>query len=1016
MGALVHLNRIFLVFILFTLVRAPFASAATIAFVQAANNYNGLTATFATPTTKGNSIICIFSPSATGETSTLSLADDAAGGSNYYSLAVRSKGSGFDYQEAILYSLQAKPASNVTMTTDVSATLGCYEFSNIGAYDPAVSIGSGFQTLLTSGVGSLGPINVSTNNELIITTAITSGTQTTPAGFTPLDGGDRVNFKIVNAGSMTIPFQQTNNSYDLFQAGVAGFIAKDAACSSPLGVPGQFHYDTVSNKLYLCNGATWIPMTGNGGTVSACTAPDTGKFYYTGSTYAFCNGTNWLDMKGYAANTCSASLSKHLTFDPNLNAAKFCNGTNWYGVTPAFSTPSAWPSVYDDMSGGTAVTTYTSAHVAGHTLIAYVNPYNNGNWSGTSALSLSDTAGNTWWGLPPVYDGSGNYTQMFYASNINASSGNTITATDPLNNLKGMNITISEFDGLPASNPLDVVSNASGATNGTSNISVGPLTAGKTDTFVMGSWSGNGTPLPIGPLRRGSNSSSVDLATNAPETIQAGSSFTGTVTPWGAAWLATLAGFRSNGTAAPSVPTKIVISSSAVNANSYTCQPITYQSQNVSSIATMMQINSKITPTASGATFFADANCTINITYATLWAGQTSLTIYGQFATPGTITLSTSVTNGLTAPSNQTETIADNPGRWIGGNGAWSTAANWRGGSVPTASTDVVFEDTGCPTCTVTLPNSAVSVKSIHDLTSTGFSINWGGTSSSVTTTGDVLLCCGGGTKVFNGLNVGGTFYSWAGTTLLGCSDSSCSAVGSGLTSTLNNVYGGFTMKSPVTVTGSIFRDGNISNNSTITFTGTSVLLDSIFWGGEVVQGNVVYNHAGGTMQMGWVDIGNFTVTAGSVVDVGNNTMKFNSLTMAAGTTLTSMSDYFQVVTTTSAPSATITLGHGGEFGGNSNIGTLSATSGDQYQNTLSFGAGTTQTIGTGGLNLYGSINNNFLLRSLTTGTQFTITPAKAYTVGPYLDVMDSKKGGSFTVHSGANFVNSGNNTGWLFP
>ena len=81
---------------------------------------------------------------------------------------------------------------------------------------------------------------------------------------------------------------------------------------------------------------------------------------------------------------------------------------------------------------------------------------------------------------------------------------------------------------------------------------------------------------------------------------------------------------------------------------------------------------------------------------------------------------------------------------------------------------------------------------------------------------------------------------------------------------------------------------------------------------------------------------------------------------------------------------------------------------------TITFAASASQIV-LGTLILKGNATNNLKLRSSSTPTQWWIFPQSVITVGGYLDVKDSLAV-SNTIHSGANFINSGNNTSWIFP
>lgn len=94
---------------------------------------------------------------------------------------------------------------------------------------------------------------------------------------------------------------------------------------------------------------------------------------------------------------------------------------------------------------------------------------------------------------------------------------------------------------------------------------------------------------------------------------------------------------------------------------------------------------------------------------------------------------------------------------------------------------------------------------------------------------------------------------------------------------------------------------------------------------------------------------------------------------------------------------------------------------------TLTFPAGVTTTIShnaSNALTLTGASGKVLSLRSSSSPTQWNIAPAyttggSGPTLGGYLDVKDSNDtggGGTSPMHSGANSIDSGNNTNWAFP
>jgi len=206
----------------------------------------------------------------------------------------------------------------------------------------------------------------------------------------------------------------------------------------------------------------------------------------------------------------------------------------------------------------------------------------------------------------------------------------------------------------------------------------------------------------------------------------------------------------------------------------------------------------------------------------------------------------------------------------------------------------------------------------------------------------------------------------------------------------------------PLTVAGNFENTAGIfdSNNLAVTIDGTTTLP-----GGTFLAGTAALNFMSGLTLNG----GNFTGATGTVTAGG--------VSIVAGTLLAPalLSD-----------SGNWSISHG-IF--TANHGTVALTGTNQHVNgsttffifskvvgttdTLTFQAGSTQTV-LGTLTLEGTAGNLLLLRSSTPGQQWTLTPGGQRIVY-FVDVQDSHNG-SQTPIMASSPVNSGNNSGWVFP
>jgi filamentous hemagglutinin family protein len=209
-------------------------------------------------------------------------------------------------------------------------------------------------------------------------------------------------------------------------------------------------------------------------------------------------------------------------------------------------------------------------------------------------------------------------------------------------------------------------------------------------------------------------------------------------------------------------------------------------------------------------------------------------------------------------------------------------------------------------------------------------------------------------------------------------------------TGTLTAPTGTFTVSGNWAKTGSTFNPGT----GTVTFDGTSAG-KSITSAGASFN-NITFNGVGGA----WIlqddlDInGNLTLT--------NGTLNLN------GKTIT-LAGNFANNATFNHNSGTVTFDGAGTStisGSTTFFNFASTTAGKQ----LTFTAGTTQTIA-GTLTLTGTSGNLIVLRSSSTGNQWSINPQSTRSVS-YVDVKDSNNTNATSI-TATNSTNSGNNTNW---
>jgi hypothetical protein len=328
---------------------------------------------------------------------------------------------------------------------------------------------------------------------------------------------------------------------------------------------------------------------------------------------------------------------------------------------------------------------------------------------------------------------------------------------------------------------------------------------------------------------------------------------------------------------------------------------------------------------------------------------------------------------------------------WVGGTANWDATAGTKwasssggvgGASVPTGADDVFF-DGSSGSGTVTLSGVSVPCKS---LTTTGFT---------GTVAGSAQLTCNGNLTI-----AASTTWSHAGDVVFEGS--------SGGTITTN----GNTLYSAV----SVFATGTWTLGDALTIS------NNVLWSrGSFVTANFnvsakYYDFSGATN----VSLGSSTLTA-SEFDGSNQAWAIDSgVTLSAGTSTIKITD---------ATSATKIFTGAGKtyyniwFAPGTGTGKLKIAGANTFNDikddgtiahTIEFPAGVTQTVSS--FTVSGNSGQLISLRSSSNGSQFTLSKSSGTVTCNYLDIKDSNAAGGASWVPGANSVDSGNNSGWIFP
>lgn len=328
---------------------------------------------------------------------------------------------------------------------------------------------------------------------------------------------------------------------------------------------------------------------------------------------------------------------------------------------------------------------------------------------------------------------------------------------------------------------------------------------------------------------------------------------------------------------------------------------------------------------------------------------------------------------------------------WVGGSGTWNTTSttNWsassggpNGASVPTAA-DAVFFDQAA-TYTVTLSGTLVCL----DITVSAGTVTISGTGS-LGISGSMSL-------------IAATVWS-ATTTVTFNATSAKTITTNGVSISGNVVFNG------VAGTWQLQDNFTLGGVRNLTHTNGTINLN-----GKTLTIGGVYQTAAGTK--------NLTFNGGTLLLTGSGTPFYNfqntGYTTTAGTGIGKIS-------LTSASAKTFTGSSSGSVTynctlSNDGAGALTMTSSCTFTtitNTVQptsflFTAGTTTTVTN--WNVSGTAGNLVTIGSVTAATH-TLSKSSGTVSSNYLSISYSKATGGATWNAGANSVNGGNNTGWIF-
>lgn len=622
----------------------------------------------------------------------------------------------------------------------------------------------------------------------------------------------------------------------------------------------------------------------------------------------------------------------------------------------------------------------------GNLLVAVVGfETNSANANTGTVVSVSDSLGNTWYATTPQAAQNNDAIQVWYAQSVTGGSSDTVTATQALPSgstpsNSAIDISVTEYSGVAATNALDVASNQSAPTSTGTPYGLAMTTTASCDLVVAAftnRWQYTaGSSGYVVRLNDGSLSALVEDNIGALAARGTSVSATATDSVNSNAWGVVQAAFRSSASSQPPSPTQAAITTSAQSLSTWRCSSaVTVQLQNAS--AQPVNTAASVNVALSGATalFFSDSACTYPITSATIYGGTSSASFYVMFPSTsnGTITATPSGFSTL----NQTETLTLNNYTWIGGascDGNFNTTACWQGGAVPNNRT-AHFDGNCSVNCNATFNGNENATLWLHS--TYAYTVNQGAyndTGNNFQQDGGTYTLGSGTLTTSEFLLDGGTFNAGSSTLLVSDNFVYTGGTFNAGTGTVNmNAPGSRNFYAP---------NGITLNNLTASVSEGIELQNSI-----TVNGNVSTTSSSNT----YVWLNGYTVT------LGGNWLNVNPSENTSGGTLM------------------LTSGISHTISGTNTFGNLTMDdSANTAADTLTFQNGSTQTI-TGTLSLKGNATNDLKLRSDSTGTQWLINPQSTRAMAN-LDVEDSDNTNATMINvSSTGSVNSGDNTNWGF-
>jgi hypothetical protein len=260
----------------------------------------------------------------------------------------------------------------------------------------------------------------------------------------------------------------------------------------------------------------------------------------------------------------------------------------------------------------------------------------------------------------------------------------------------------------------------------------------------------------------------------------------------------------------------------------------------------------------------------------------------------------------------------------------------------------------------------------------------------------------------------------------------------------IQNFFG--TVTGGVNITNALYLDyfGSTYTGLTITF-----LVSTFFNGGGLTFGGFGVNGAGITVDLfgpltlvgtltlteGALNLNNISISTGAfsssnsntrTLDMGSGTWTITGSGASAWNTATvtglTLNPSTSTISMTSASAKTFAGGGSTYYNLNQGgAGALTISGSNTFNNiantvqpnTVTFTAGTTQTVSTFGLS--GTAGNLITINSSSAGTQATLSKASGTVNAQYLAIQDSNATGGATWNALFS-TNLGNNTGWIFP